>query len=438
MHYRNRPALVRLAICRVWEHDQALSLTRAGVAVLQAVFAAGYNPSTPGQIVFAKKKTLAALAGVSEITVYRALTQLEDGGWITRHAQKQLADGTLAIGELAITERLMEVLCLPTAKTTDQLSAIDDNNAPVAATVNMLAITERPMEVLCLPTAKTTDQLSAIDDNNAPVAATVNICEDQQITSDSTPLDGKSIGGNEQNMSLMQDGLTDGSYIENKKVYLKASVNHQYAPTNVVRMDGRSVPRELVFLIEEKILGYSQLFGLMRHAKQVSENSQTLSDYVALRSDSIRQLTTTHDCYRYLRSLMDQKIDAKNLLRLRQERIDKEQRTATRAAKAVSITRWASQHHEQIFVDQNGNQFTINARIGKVLIAGKGGHTSAALTDRLINRVRTGELTKFTETQVPTDPVKARDSLSRLAALFPAMMGKGKRAINNPAGIGAL
>ena len=96
--YRNRPSSIRVAIYRVWEQSSNHGFTRATTAVLQAILAAGVRATDPFEPVFAKKATLAKLAGCSEVSVYRAMRKLEKDGWICRTTQTRLDDGVLDIG----------------------------------------------------------------------------------------------------------------------------------------------------------------------------------------------------------------------------------------------------------------------------------------------------------------------------------------------------
>jgi len=386
--YRNRPSRIRVAIYRVWENADALGLTRSAVTVLQAIIAAGVRVDNPYEWIFAKKSRIASLANVSEPTVYRTLKSLQDGGWIIRQEQERLLDGSMDLANIAITEKLAFLLGLVVRNTENQPAL---NDADIKSSSNM-------------------GTPSKADTDPAPANANQGVKNSASITQEAPEIS-----------SVLIDDLIGGIYI-NQRVYQKASVKYQSTPAKFVRMDGRSVPVELVWLITEKRLTYSQLFSLMPKAKQVS--GQTLSDYAEYRSDRIRQLATTNDCYRYLGNLIEQEVDAKYLCRQRAKKEHERKRQEQKAQAAKAREQWLRARDGQTYVDSATNRtYTINANHG-LAIVGEGGRPTASpsirLTGAFLRKIESGAFQRFVPAAEPWSPEKAKTYIAGLHQILNA------------------
>jgi len=268
--YRNRPTSVRRAIHIVWKKTEELGLTRSDVSVFQAIIASGVSTEHPERPIFARKTTLARLAEVTERTVYRTLKKLEEKNLIVRNEQTRLQDGSMEIAQIFLTEKSIALLLL-----------IDNNNTEQNKINKNIRSVQEPK-------------------NESPLHSF-------------------------NKATHLSDGLSDGSVYKEQRseqdtsVYNQSPVPKQSSQNaNYVRVDGRSVARELFWLIEEKRLTYSGLFLLQKMAKNIG---QRLSDFVQLRSSRLRELPSANDCFRYLRSLITQGVDAKFLCTLKNSKV---------------------------------------------------------------------------------------------------------------------
>ena len=371
--YRNRPSPVRVAIYRVWEKSSDLGLTRATTRVLQAIIASGVSSSDPYAPVFAKKATIAKLADCSEVTVYRAMTQLEKKGLIVRNSQMRLEDGMLDIGLVQITEQLGVIAGLVSNETND--SPIPVNNKKQAS-----------------ETSPTKPKLLASEEYR-PGEADGSSREPTSWSEDSRFAPENSEPGDESKAQMI-DGLKDGPiYRGEQMVYPKASVNNQSTRRQFIRMDGRAVAQELVWLITEGRLTYGQLFKLQRLAKQVQ--GQELSDFVAYRSERLKQLTTTNDCYRYLKKFIDDGIDARYLCAQRAKMQHRTKRTTQRKKVEDVVCNWAKSFDGRTLVSaKTGKAYLVHAQSGTIEIVREGvpANISMKIDRRFMRAVQAGEL----------------------------------------------
>lgn len=369
-------------------------LTRGTVAVLQAILATGLVVDDPFRPIYPRKTTLARYADVGQATVYRALRDLEAKDLITRKEQERLEDGTLAITTIHITRRLAAALSLAV----DYPSLTDFNSAQQPVTPN-----SSHLEASGALTISTAPAASA---QHIPLAPAL-VAQPQPVPT--APLATKKIGG-----------LIAGPICREQNGEPKTSVNYQSAPARFVRTEGRSVAQELLWLITEKRLTFGGLFELQRLAKQVP--GQCLSDYVALRSDRIRQLQTTNDCYKYLRNLISQRLDAKYLLQLRVAHQHREQQALQRQQAEAARTAWIRARHEQIFVDPTTRiTYRINANHGLLELGHDGRSTqqpSLRLTGRFIQDVQAGRLVPFVPSSPTASPARRTEALQAMKAML--------------------
>ncbi len=405
LHYRNRPSPVRVAIYKVWEVSASFGFTKSTTAVLQAIIAAGVSVDDPLAPIFARKTTLAKMARCSEVTVYRAMRQLESGGWISRSEQVRLDDGSMDIGLLSITKKLAVLVGLALEEEI-HINTEETKRSQVADT-----------------------ELSTVNNNNYSGEQSQRECEGMPAIPNlvgngpsQDRLDGQ-VG------MKMKDGLTAGSiYRGEQKVYPKASVNYQSTRSGFVRIDGRSVAQELVWLIEERRLTFGALFQLQTLAKQVP--GQTLSDFVAYRSERIKQLTTTNDCYRYLKKLISDGIDARYLCAQRAKKEHRVMRRQQRDKAASSRAAWCRARHEMTFLNtQTGVTYRINANHELLEVGENGMPTSRpnlSITSKFIKAVEEGRLVPFRIPEPVINLELGNRRLDEMASKFPWLRRKGK------------
>lgn len=367
--YRSRPSSIRVAIYRVWEHSGEMGLTRATTRVLQAIIASGVSVSDPFSPVFAKKATLAKLAGCSEVTVYRALKELERNGWISRVQQERLNDGMMDIGIVSITHKL-------------------------ALRIELIAITEpnsvdlKKLEPF--PTGAMAHGVGGSKQSNKGELIAENTGGNHAMAASKVEFKAPVV-------AKMKGGLKDGSiYKEEHKVYPKASVDYQSTQDLFVSLDGRKVAKELVWLISENRLTFGQLFKLQVLAKQVP--GQTLSDYVAYRSERLKQLGTSNDCYRYLKKFIDDKIDAKYLVADRDRKAHRANRNGQRQRINEKCRDWAKAYDGKIFESQRtGAKYMVHAASGTIELIETNNNkkTIYRIDRRFMRAVQSGLLTTY-------------------------------------------
>ena len=397
--YRNRPSSIRVAIYRVWERSAAHGFTRATTSVLQAILAAGVRATDPFEPVFAKKSTLARLAGCSEVSVYRAMRKLEEDGWICRAAQARLDDGVLDIGLITITKKLADVIGLVSNNSDDDYPS----NAQESASVQ------------CCEAGQSSQRPSETDEHLLDFTAG----GDSSVGSAAIEKPAIELARPENAafQDAMKDGLKDGPiYTGERLVYPKASVDTSPRASEFIRMDGRSVARELVWLITEGRLTYGQLFQLQALAKN-APGGQRLSDYVAFRSNRISQLSTTNDCYQYLKSLISQEIDARFLCAQRAKSEHRVYRRKQRSEAAETRNQWIRAWNGCVFVNTaTGRTYEVNANHGLLNVGTQGRPSNEPclkITTRFIRAVEKGELVRF----VPKiDSIDREATVSRVAA----------------------
>ena len=171
------------------------------------------------------------------------------------------------------------------------------------------------------------------------------------------------------------------------------SLTRQSTRRQFIRMDGRAVAQELVWLITEGRLTYGQLFKLQRLAKQVQ--GQELSDFVAYRSERLKQLTTTNDCYRYLKKFIDDGIDARYLCAQRAKMQHRTKRTTQRKKIEDVVTNWAKSFDGRTLVSaKTGKEYLVHAQSGTIEIVREGvpANISMKIDRRFMRAVQAGEL----------------------------------------------
>lgn len=443
--FRKYPTPVRRAIYDVWQYCEILELTPSGVRVLQAIIAAGVDPSDPYRWIFAKKKTLAKMADVSEATLYRVLKHLATAGWLLRDQQFQLNDGTMGIAEIMVTEKLADLLGF----TNEDPEVISDNtkldeheNQQRPPSFETLLDPEPSVDLgLVKPKVKSNAEDELVERSTAIMGPAQTITKyaldcrqhilmdqlkyDMAPTATVTKYALSAPAEDSDPQTVLIDGLRDGSYMNNK-VYPKASVNQPVHGPRFVRRDGRSVPVELVWLTDEKRLSYAQLFKLMRCAKTVQ--GQTLSAYVALRTDTLKQLPTKNDCYRYLKNLIDQQIDASYLVAQRLKNQERDE--AVTLAKVLKAKRqtWMDRNHGKVFTDGSGATYTINARHGIAEIGQNGlpvSRPAQRVDSGFISRVDAGILKPFVRDDRAAPDIVSKH-LEQIATLFPGLTRRSK------------
>lgn len=378
--YRNRPYAIRTAISAAPTIGLEHGLTRTSVAVLQAIIATGVSTADPLAFVFAKKRSLARLAGCSEASVYRALSAMEAAGMIRRQAQDRCLDGTHDIALVSITKALATQLNLVIFETKE--------NSQISNDSNVVAMDNNEHEGENTACAET----SLIGLADSP-------CADRPVPEGGgrgTTAAMPRTGFTQPSVSGLQDGLRDGPIRSERGIYPEASVNHQSRP-GFVRMDGRSIPEKLVWLISDLKLGYGRLFKLMRLCRQ---KGAMLEDYVEFKSQRLRSLISGNDIYRYLKSFIVSDFDVVHLLKERAKAQDRAKDRSTKAAQVASRQAWARARDGRVFRDTNGRTYQINAH-ANVATVGIEGVPSALpcirIGGKFVADIEAGRLQPFVE-----------------------------------------
>ena len=390
--YRNRPSRIRAALCRVWEKAPEHDLTPSDVAVLQAIIASGLNLDCPYNAIFAKKTTIARLSEVSGPTVYRSLNRLEAHGLIVRSQQARMGDGSLDISEIVLTDLLLSWF-VPNSKNQGQ----------------------------------TKDKCQVLEVEIQSVAATgIPLPETSYVKDPSPPASGPGKPPENANFSgSVIDGLIDGSICRTERGEQTASVDYQFAREDFVRIEGRTLPRKLIWLVKGKTLTIPQLLSLMKKAR---EAGQLLESYVELRRDRLLELRTVNDCFRYLSKLIGEKVDAAHLLALRSAKRILEDIAAAREEDRRAMVSWLRSIDGKTFWD-GSRPMTLTVSAGHcTLIAGINGIPDRTLRNQTATlafrkSVESGRLRPFSVS--PPSSKEARSSainrlLTTLASSSPA------------------
>lgn len=367
--YRNRPPSIRRAIYLAWDEMDRLGLSISGVKVLQALIAAGVDANDPLQLIYTKKESLARSARVSESSVYRALSLLEEKGLIFRTEQKQRLDGSLAMTKIGITNALASLLgfVIPISS---QKCAIAGNSSQEAESADDCS---RPLDVQPIVVSLTQASLQAASN-----------CVD--LTDGVT------------------DELEDVAYIREQKVdqtdELKAppSVNYQSTKPGYERIGKYCVPVELVWIISENRLNPPQLFKLMKLAKTVP--GQSISDYIELRKARIKELLSPNDCYRFLKKLITDNVDARFLVAQHKQQTHRDHRKTQAKAAEAKCHVWLRDREGQTYVDPSTDvSYTINASHGLLHVGNLGlpesQRPSLKISSKFITRVTSGQLVRY-------------------------------------------
>ena len=438
--YRNRPALIRHAIYKAWEIMEDINLSISGVAVLQAVIALGVDVNEPYKSVYAKKEVLADYAGVSESSVYRTLTALEERQLIIRYEQQQRVDGSLSVSQLSLTTKLLLLLGFDI----DNKHKEDDGQDSTKLLPENVIEFDSARQIATLAMAPADVEVRSINVTEEGGAALIEESrdnafeemDDELVIHQSGVCESGYTDTNQARFSAdltdgLKDGLKDAAYIGQQKVDQREeqkatpSVDNQSTGGGHVKIGKFSVPVELSWVITEKRLSCPQLFKLMNLSKTVQ--GQKIEDFIELRKDRIRTLSTTNDCYRFINSLIKSNIDAKFLVAQRNEQ-------AAKAVRAIAIKKaerdlqaWYENRDGLTFIDSKiDKSYTINSR-NLLLLVGKNGlpdakAPSVKATQKFIDRVMLGELVLFVP-KPANDRIKDAPK-ARLSQLWNAVKGR--------------
>lgn len=378
--YRNRPGAVRQAIYRVWEMAPDAGFTRSTVALLQAILATGLSVTDPYQPIFAKKKRLAQLAGISEASVYRGLAQLQDGGWINRRIQQRLEDGSMDLGLIVITNKLAQSI---------GVIVVNNTEIPTADVSSNLEDTQLAMlDDCCTSTNNKTAILTIVSNTNLQSDGAKN-----QPKEESLPLRTPSFQPD------LRDGLRDGPIYRRNGFELGVDLAvrcNQSSASSIRTSSGHRLPQELYWLVDEGRLSIPQLLRLMGDA---SKAEKRLSDIVEARSDRLRTIDPGSPCFRYLRTLIGSDTDFKEILKRRHQAIASREKQRIRREKIESRLRWVRDHANLRFIDGSGMIFQLVGETGRVNLSAADKPfdvlRSLKITAHFIAKVAAGQLSPY-------------------------------------------
>ena len=380
--FKNRPPAIREALQIVAEKAGDLELSRSSAAVMQAIIATGVSVDSPTTPIFARKSTLARLADVGVRSVYRALKQFEALGFIIRQDQARNREGCLDVSEIVLTGDFLR-----------QLRLMVHNSAPQPTNQNKSEQQQTNNTIV-----NSSGQLCATVYNNSAFEPTQCASPRRQKLSTENP----------RNLSVcpgLAHGLAHGTVYKDQDFDLNTVNNQSPAAMSslanrpqsaYVRYQGRSIARELFWLIEEKRLTLSGLFWLQREAGKIG---QRLSDFVALRAERLKQLASDGDCFRYLRALIHQNMDAAYMLNLRSKKeIAQKKAEEGRAGKAYLAAQLEKYNGKRLIDPTSGTIVEIYARAQLGILLAADGHTSLgaiSLTGAMLKGILEGKWKEF-------------------------------------------
>ncbi len=107
------PNAILRAIALAYESEHFVSLHITQRQILAALIRFSLDQNDPNALAYVKKTTIAKHLNVSETTIYRGLTTLEEEGLIAREKQNRTRFNLKVIGRIAFTQKLLTLLGIP-------------------------------------------------------------------------------------------------------------------------------------------------------------------------------------------------------------------------------------------------------------------------------------------------------------------------------------
>lgn len=104
------PNAILRAIALAYESEHFVSLHITQRQILAALIRFSLDQNNPNALAYVKKATIAKHLNVSETTIYRGLTTLEEEGLIAREKQNRTRINLKVIGRIAFTQKLLSLL----------------------------------------------------------------------------------------------------------------------------------------------------------------------------------------------------------------------------------------------------------------------------------------------------------------------------------------
>lgn len=124
------PERILRAIALVYESDGLRALHITNRQVLATLVRFALNQQDPSALAFIKKATIAQHLGISEATVYRALSALEDAGLIERERQQRTRAQLEVVGRIGFSAKLLRCIGIasPQLQSTVHVPACPDES----------------------------------------------------------------------------------------------------------------------------------------------------------------------------------------------------------------------------------------------------------------------------------------------------------------------
>lgn len=310
------PARIMKAIALAYESRFFNELSITTRQVLAALIRFSLNDKNTHQLAYVKKETLARHVGVSEATVYRALSTLEGQGLIEREKQLRTRMKLQNIGRIRFTSKLLGALGF-LQRSGEHAPDRDRDEGAVADAVSRTFVCE-------------TKTLYKSMTYTPPVAPR--------------------------------------SIARHDKAAEKARSDRKHAFKTI---DGKAVPSDLAWLAERNALAVTAILKLMKLARAADKR---LSDVVAVTKHALHRLQG-RELYAYLKSLLSKDVDFTFIAKEQVDTAVQEQQRAEQIAESKNrISQLAASLRGKRFELRDGS--TISVDEASVVIK-RGSHTSS-------------------------------------------------------------
>ncbi|WP_198173433.1 DNA-binding protein [Cupriavidus sp. USMAA2-4] len=305
------PTKVMKAIALTYESSYLTHLHITVRQVLATLVRFSLNIERPEQLSFVKKATIAHRLNISEATVYRSLTTLEEEGLILREKQKRTRMKLEVIGRIQFTSKLLHVIGIQQA-----LPAHVVHSQPAASRIPSTPARE---------------------------------C-DPLITRHS---EGEDTAGKSNSYGQAVAPVRDVNHGKPQSSLKKQPAE----PAAFRRIEGKAVPSDLAWLVEDRSLSLPGLFGLMKRARKASTR---LSDVVLTAQQAIAQLRG-RDLFAYLAALINKPVDFAFVANAaRAERAQRQAEEGAQAEQRMRITTLAASLRGRVIADSDGGSWCVD------------------------------------------------------------------------------
>lgn len=363
------PSRVMKAIALAYESRFFNELSITTRQVLAALIRFSLNDKDMHQLAYVKKETLARHVGVSEATVYRALSTLEGQGLIEREKQLRTRMKLQNIGRIRFTSKLL----------------------------GALGFLQRSMGLAGAQASDDGAVTGGVVRTSRGVAKTL-------LKSKTYAASEAAVGGH--------DTTTEKNRSERKSAFKT--------------IDGKAVPSDLAWLAERNALAVTAILKLMKVARA---EGKRLSDVVAVTKHALQKLEG-RELYSYLKSLLSKDVDFAFIAKEQADTADQEQQRHRQIAESKArISQLAMNLRGKKFELQDGS--TISVDEASVVVK-RGSFTSstplhAAL--RQLEALASGQLALLTPMETYEHDRRSRDDVTSQLAQSLALLRRPSPAL---------